>query len=148
MTQYLLTFFLLLLSAVASANTQLFDQLEAKSGKALSLDQRYQVAKVVKAHDDLLRDQDAQLVGEVMRLTGLPPGQILQMARLGGSLTAKIELTLKRKLPEAQARQIRAAEEARRSSIADARQKLAARLAAISGASPQTVIEMLPGFGL
>lgn len=148
MTKYFLTLFLLFFCAVASANTQLFDQLEAKSGKALSLDQRYQVAKAVKTHDDLLRDLDAQLVGEVMRLTGLPPGQILQMARLGGSLAGKIELTLKRKLTDPAARQIRTAEEARRSAIADARQKLAARLAAISGAPPQTVIEMLPGFGL
>jgi hypothetical protein len=148
MSKYLVALFLLFVGAGAAANTQLFDQLEAKSGKFLSLDQRYQITKAIKAHDDLLRDQDAKLVNEVMAVTGLPPGQILQMAHLDGSLIAKIELTLKRKLPEAKARQIRAAEETRRSAILAAREKLAACLASIVAVSPQTVIEMLPGFGL
>ncbi len=148
MTKYLVTLFLLFACAGASANTQLFDQLEAKSGKFLSLDQRYHIAKAIKTHDDLLRELDAKLVTEVTGLSGLPPGQILQMARLDGSLIAKIELTLKRKLPEAKARQVRAAEETRRSAILAAREKLAARLASSAAVSPQTVIDMLPGFGL
>lgn len=148
MSKYLVALFLLFVGAGAAANTQLFDQLEAKSGKFLSLDQRYQITKAIKTHDDLQRELDAKLVNEVTALTGLPPGQILQMAHLDGSLIAKIELTLKRKLPEAKARQIRVAEEARRSAMLAAREKLAARLAVIAALSPQTVIDMLPGFGL
>ncbi|MBS4098892.1 MAG: hypothetical protein KGZ83_18880 [Sulfuricella sp.] len=148
MTKHFLTLLLLVFSTSAWADMRFFDQLEAKSGKSLTLDQRFQVSKALKACDDQERDQDARLVGEVARLTGLPAGQILQMARLEGSLAAKIESTLKRKLGESLVRQIRAAEEARRSSIQAARQAVAARLGSISGLSPQTVIDMLPGFGL
>lgn len=135
-------------AGLAWADAALFEQLEARAGKGLALEQRFQVSKAVKAYDDLAREREGRLVGEVVRLTGLPAAQVLHLTRLEGSLVPKVEATLKRRLPDHQLRQLREAEENRRVTVQAAREALAARLGAIAGVSPQTVIEILPRFGL
>jgi len=141
---------LLLLGAVAPAlaNTALFDQIETKSGKPLPLEQRYQIAKAIKAYSDLVRDRDELLVNEVTRLTGLPPQQILVLAQRGGALLPRIEALLKRKLPEGDAQQLRAADTARKTALQAAREKLISRMAAQGSLSPQAVADLLPKYGL
>ncbi len=141
---------LLLLGAgtPALANTALFDQIEAKSGKPLPLEQRYQITKAIKAYSDLLRDRDELLVNEATRLTGLPPQQILVLAQQGGMLLPRVEALLKRKLPAGDAQQLRAAEAAYKTALQVAREKLISRMAAQGGLSPQAVVELLPKFGL
>ncbi len=132
----------------ALANTALFDQVEAKSGKPLALEQRYQLALAIKAYTDVQRERDELLVGEIARLTLLPAPQILFLAQQGGSLLAKIEVLLKRKLPAGDAQQVNAAAAARQTALQAAREKLVSRVAAIGGLSAQAAREILPKFGL
>lgn len=148
LARWLGVFLLCCAAAPALANTALFDQIEAKSGKPLPMEQRFQIAKAIKAYSDLLRDRDELLVNEVTRLTGLPPRQILVLAQRGGALLPRIEALLKRKLPEGDAQQLRAAETARKTALQAAREKLIGRMAAQGGLSPQAATELLPKFGL
>jgi hypothetical protein len=141
---------LLLCCAVAPAlaDTMLFDQIEAKSGKPLSLEQRYQITKAIKGYSDLQRDRDELLVNEVTRLTGLPPQQILVLAQRGGALLPRVEALLKKKLPAGDAQQLRAAEAAYKTALQTAREKLISRMAAQGSLTPQAAAELLPKFGL
>ena len=142
--------FFALLGAIAPAlaNTALFDQIETKSGRPLPLEQKYQLSKTIKAYADLQRDRDELLVGEASRLTLLPPQQVFMLVQQGDNLVAKIEALLKRKLPAADAQQLRAAEVARKTALQAAREKLVNRVAAIGSLPVQAVLEILPKFGL
>lgn len=134
--------------APALANTALFDQIEAKSGKPLPLEQKYQLSKAIKAYADLQRERDELLVSEASRLTLLPPQQIYLLVQQGGGLLPKIEALLKRKLPAGDAQQLRAAETARQTALQAAREKLVNRVASIGNLPAPTVLEILPKFGL
>jgi len=134
--------------APSLASTALFDQIEAKSGKPLALEQKYQLAKAIKAYTDLQRERDELLVNEVTHLTLLPPQQIFLLLQQGGGLLPKIEALLKRKLPAGDAQQLRAAEAARKAALQVARDKLVNRTAAVGGLPAPTVLEILPKFGL
>lgn len=139
---------LLVTCAPALANSAWFEQVEAKSGKPLGLEQRYQLSKAIKAYTDLQRDRDELLVGETARLTLLLPQQIFLLLQQGGSLVPRIEALLKRKLPAADAQQLRAAEAARKTALQAAREKLVSRMATLAGLSAPAVLEILPKFGL
>jgi len=134
--------------APALANTALFEQIEAKSGKLLTLEQKYQLSKAIKAYTDLQRERDELLVGEASRLTLLPPQQIYLLVQQGSGLVPKIEALLKRKLPAGDAQQLRAAEATHKAALQAGREKLVNRVAAIGSLPAPTVLEILPKFGL
>lgn len=134
--------------APALANSAWFELVEAKSGKPLGLEQRYQLAKAIKAYTDLQRDRDELLVGEASRLTLLPPQQVFLLVQQGGNLLPRLEALLKRKLPAADAQQLRSAEAARKAALQAAREKLVNRIGTLGGLSAPAVLEILPKFGL
>lgn len=134
----------------------LLQKIEAKTGKALTVDQRKELGQAAQAMAAALKAEQQKFIAAIAAASGVTEAQVAEMMPKVGqdntgfdkNMMPKLEKILGRPLTPDELQKIREADDAKKAAMKPIQEKLAENAARISGLKKEDVLEMLPKIGL
>ena len=134
----------------------LLQKIEAKTGKALTVDQRKELGQAAQAMAAALKAEQQKFITAIAAASGVTETQVAEMMPKVGqdntgfdmNMIPKLEKILGRSLTPDELQKIREADDAKKAAMKPIQEQLAEEAARISGLNKEDVLEMLPKIGL
>ena len=134
----------------------LLQKIEAKLGKALTVEQRKELGQAAQTMAAALKAEQQKFIAAIAAASGVTEAQVAEMMPKVGqdntgfdkNMMPKLETILGRPLTPDELQKIREADDAKKAAMKPIQEKLAENAARISGLKKEDVLEMLPKIGL